>query len=170
MLIRKEAKDMTQKKTFDTSDTKKNLEAAFAGESMANRKYLYFAQIARELGDDEVAKVFEETAHQETQHAFSHLSLIFPKDKLTVARLLEIAIEGERYEHTTMYPGFEKKALQEASGDAAREFAEQAQESREHDALFSRTLELARKKFVALTRIEKVHADRYQVILDSRRK
>jgi rubrerythrin len=155
---------------FNKSDTKKNLEAAFGGESMANRKYLYFAKIARELGDEEVAKIFEETAAQETQHAFSHLSLIYPKETLTVEKVLEMAIEGERYEHTTMYPGFEKRALEEASKDAAREFAEQAQESREHDAMFTKTLELARKKFAALTRIEKVHADRYQSLLDQKRK
>jgi rubrerythrin len=161
---------MSQNKKFEKTETKKNLEAAFAGESMANRKYLYFAQVARELGDEEVAKVFEDTAHQETAHAFSHLSLIYPKEKLTIERLLEIAIEGERYEHTTMYPGFEKRALEEASQDAAREFAEQAQESRDHDALFARTLELARKKFAALAKIEKVHADRYQSILDTRRR
>ena len=157
------------KDMFAESQTKKNLEAAFAGESMANRKYLYFAKIARELGDEAVAAVFEETASQETQHAFSHLSLIYPKGSLTVERLLEIAIEGERYEHTTMYPGFEKKALEEASSDAAREFADQATESREHDVVFSQTLELARKKFVALTKIEKIHADRYQSYLDQKK-
>ena len=101
---------MKSKNSFEQSKTKKNLEAAFAGESMANRKYLYFARIALELGDEEVAKVFEETAHQETEHALSHLSLLYPKEELTVQKLLEIAIEGERYEHTTMYPSFEKNA------------------------------------------------------------
>ncbi len=156
-------------KTFNTSETKKNLEAAFAGESMANRKYLYFAKIARELGDEEVARVFEETAAQETQHAFSHLSLIYPKENLTVEKVLELAIQGERYEHTTMYPGFEKRALEEASLAAAEEFREQAEESKEHDALFTRTLELARKKFAALTRIEKIHADRYESYLNARK-
>ena len=149
--------------------TEQNLHDAFAGESMANRKYLYFAKVARDLGDEEVAAVFEETAAQETQHAFSHLSLIYPKENLTVTRVLELAIEGERYEHTTMYPGFERKALEEASHDAAREFAEQAQESRDHDAIFTRTLELAQRKFRALTKIEKIHADRYQSILDQRK-
>src|SRR5690606_7237643 len=109
------------KKTFKESETKKNLEAAFAGESMANRKYLYFAKLARELGDEEVAKVFEETAQQETQHAFSHLSLIYPKEKLTVEKLLEMAIEGERYEHTIMYPGFEKIAQEEKDHAAVAE-------------------------------------------------
>ena len=156
-------------KNFSDTQTRKNLEAAFAGESMANRKYLYFAKLGRELGDEEVARVFEETAGQETAHAFSHLALLYPGETLTVRRLLEIAIEGERYEHTTMYPGFEKKALEEAAGDAAREFAEQARESREHDAAFTRQLELARKKFAALARIEKVHADRYQSYLEARK-
>jgi rubrerythrin len=166
----KEIYDMKTNKAFDSSQTKKNLEAAFGGESMANRKYLYFAKIARELGDEEVAKVFEETAAQETQHAFSHLSLIYPKDQMTIEKVLEMAIEGERYEHKTMYPGFEKIALEEASSDAAKEFAEQAAESREHDAVFSKTLELARKKFAALTKIEKIHADRYQSVLDKKLK
>jgi len=154
---------------FLKSQTKKNLEAAFAGESMANRKYLYFARVARELGDEEVAKVFEETAQQETEHALSHLSLIYPKDELTVQKLLELAIEGERYEHTTMYPGFEKKALEEASQEAAQEFAEQAKESQEHDERFTQALELARKRFAALSKIEKIHADRYQSYLDKRK-
>jgi rubrerythrin len=153
---------------FKESETKRNLEAAFAGESMANRKYLYFAKIARELGDEEVARVFEETADQETGHAFSHLSLIYPKEEMTVERLLEVAIEGERYEYTTMYPGFEKRAVEEASYNAAAEFAEQAEESREHDARFSETLEKARKRFASLAKVEKRHADRYQSYLDAR--
>ena len=154
---------------FDKTKTHANLEAAFAGESMANRKYLFFAKRARELGDEAVAAVFEETAAQETQHAFSHLDLIYPKGSLTVERLLEIAIEGERYEHTTLYPGFEKMALEEASHTAAKEFADQAVESLDHDARFTGALELARKRFAALTRVEKMHADRYQSVLDARR-
>ncbi|MDZ4676232.1 MAG: rubrerythrin family protein [Oligoflexia bacterium] len=157
------------KKGFKNSKTYQNLEAAFAGESMANRKYLYFAKIARELGDEEVAKVFEETAAQETMHAFSHLSLVYPKAQMTVEKILQMAIEGERYEHTTMYPGFEKEALSEAESDAAKEFAEQAKESKDHEQNFIQTLELARKKFAALTKIEKVHADRYQSYLDKRK-
>jgi rubrerythrin len=158
---------MTNK--FNQTETKKNLEAAFAGESMANRKYLYFAKIARELGDEAVAKVFEETAHQETQHAFSHLSLIYPKESLTIEKLLEMAIEGERYEHNTMYPNFEKKAIEEKDLAAVAEFKEQAQESKEHAENFEKTLELARKKFAALKVVEKIHADNYQRVLDEKR-
>jgi rubrerythrin len=157
------------KNKFNVTQTKKNLEAAFAGESMANRKYLYFAKLARELGDEEVAKVFEETAHQETQHAFSHLSLIYPKEGLTVDKLLEMAIEGERYEHQVMYPEFEAKALEENDAQAVAEFREQAQESKEHEEYFKKTLELARKKFAALKVVEKIHADNYQRILDKKR-
>lgn len=155
--------------TIDKTQTKKNLEAAFAGESMANRKYLYFARIARELGDEEVAAVFEETAQQETAHAFSHLDLIYPKDELTVERLLELAIEGERYEHNVMYPGFEKTAEEEGRADAVAEFREQADESKEHAENFEKTLAKARKRFAALTKVEKIHADRYQSYLDARK-
>lgn len=156
-------------KKFSVSETKKNLEAAFAGESMANRKYLYFAKLARELGDEEVAKVFEETAAQETQHAFSHLSLIYPKENLSINKLLEMAIEGERYEHQVMYPAFEAKAVEEKDEFAAAEFQDQARESMEHEQQFIKTLELAKKKFEALKVVEKIHADRYEKILTERR-
>ena len=155
-------------KAYNASQTHKNLEAAFAGESMANRKYLYFAKVARELGDEEVAKVFEETAAQETMHAHAHLELLYPKDSLSVEKVLEMAIEGERYEHKTMYPGFEATALQEAERAAAAEFSGQAQESRDHDHRFTKALETARKRFSALTRVEKVHADRYASFLEKR--
>ena len=74
------------------SQTVRNLEAAFAGESMANRKYLYFARLCREQGADEVAAVFEKTAEQETAHAFGHLDLLYPKASLTVEKMLELAI------------------------------------------------------------------------------
>ena len=67
--------------TKHQQETQKNLEAAFAGESMANRKSLYFAKLARAKGDEEVAKLFEETASQETSHAFAHLDLIYPGEK-----------------------------------------------------------------------------------------
>ena len=60
----------------DESITIKNIEAAFAGESMAHIKYRYFAKIARAAGDEAIAKVFEETADQEVQHAFGHLDLL----------------------------------------------------------------------------------------------
>lgn len=94
------------------SVTFQNLEAAFAGESMAHIKYRYFAKLAREAGAEDVAKIFEETAEQEVMHAFGHLDLLYPKAQLTPAKALEIAIEGETYEYTEMYPKFRHLAVQ----------------------------------------------------------
>ena len=94
-----------------------NLESAFAGESMAHIKYRYFAKIARAAGDEETAHIFDETANQEVQHAFGHLDLLYPKETMNPARCLEMAIEGETYEYTEMYPGFLKTAQHE--GNAA---------------------------------------------------
>ena len=146
------------------SKTERNLEAAFAGESMANRRYLYFAKKARELGNEEIATLFENTAHQETAHAFAHLELMLSKEEhLTVERLLEMAIEGELHESNHMYPSFEAIALQEGKMDAVAEFQEQAQESSEHAAIFQQ----AAKRFKALTGVEAHHAARYQKALDS---
>ena len=142
--------------------TEENLTAAFAGESMANRKYLYFAKVARKLGNEEVAKLFEETAHQETGHAFMHLELLYPPSELTVKRILELAIEGETYETDHMYPEFERTAQEEGNLAATKDFQEQAKESREHAAIF----EQAAKRFKALTLVEKYHANRYQKALD----
>lgn len=143
------------------SETEKNLEAAFAGESMANSKYLYFAKVARKLGNEGVAKLFEETAHQETGHAFAHLELMYPPSEMTVEKLLEIAIEGELYETNQMYPSFEKTALEEGRMDAVEEFKEQADESRVHAEVFTQ----AAKRFKALGLVEDWHARRYQSAL-----
>lgn len=145
------------------SKTEENLHSAFAGESMANRKYLYFAKVARKLGNEEVAALFEETAHQETGHAFAHLELMYPPADLTVEKLLEIAIEGELYETNQMYPEFEKTALAEGRHDAVAEFQEQAIESKEH----AETFIAAAKRFKALGLVEAYHAGRYQKALDA---
>ena len=145
------------------SKTSANLEAAFAGESMANRKYLYFAKLARRLGNEEIAQLFEETAHQETGHAFAHLDLIYGGGKLTVEDLLEIAIEGELYETNQMYPQFEKEAREEGDEASVLEFQEQGAESAEHARIFQD----AAKRFRALGLVEKFHADRYQKALDT---
>src|SRR6516225_3305360 len=104
------------------SKTEQNLHEAFAGESMANRKYLYFAKQARRLGNEEIARLFESIAEQETAHAFSHLELIYPANSLTVRKLLELARDGELYETNQMYPEFERIAIQESQPEAAREF------------------------------------------------
>lgn len=145
--------------------TMANLEAAFAGESMAHIKYRYFAKIARAAGDEETAKVFEETANQEVQHALGHLDLLYPKAEMTTERCLQMAIEGETYEYTEMYPGFLRTAQQEGNAAAASEIGEQIAESKEHAEMFKATLEKAAKRFAALARVEERHANQYRAVL-----
>ena len=129
--------------------TLQNLEAAFGGESMANRKYLFFADLAKQLGHGELARLFRETAQQETEHAFAHFRLLHPelvvenpealsqdaKDAL-LARCLELAIEGETYEFEVMYPEFTAKAERDRDQGAVAEFNEQIDESKEHAGVF----------------------------------
>jgi len=156
---------MNNEQTIQASATIKNLEAAFAGESMAHIKYRYFAKLAREAGADDVAAIFEETADQEVMHAFGHLDLLFPKAQLTPAKSLEMAIEGETYEYTEMYPKFRHLAVEEGNHAAVAEFDEQIAESIEHAAAFKRTLEIAAKRFAALARVEERHANHYRATL-----
>jgi rubrerythrin len=151
--------------TANKSVTVDNLESAFAGESMAHIKYRYFAKLAREAGADDVAKIFEETAEQEVMHAFGHLDLLYPKSKLTPAKALEIAIEGETYEYTEMYPKFRHLAVEEGNAAAMAEYDEQIAESKEHAENFRRTLEIAAKRFAALAKVEERHANNYRQVL-----
>jgi len=146
-----------------------NLEAAFGGESMANRKYLFFAQLAQQLGHKELSRLFKDTATQEPEHAFAHFRLLHPElvvadpdgldptqKQAILARCLELAIEGETYEYTTMYPEFAAQARADRDGTAAAEFNEQAAESRDHAAIFRR----AASNFGFLEPIEQHHAER----------
>lgn len=142
--------------------TMQNLEAAFAGESMAHIKYRYFAKLARAAGDEETARIFEETAAQEVQHAFGHLDLLYPAAEMTPARALELAIEGETYEYSEMYPGFRKTALEEGNQAAVAEMDEQIAESKEHAEQFKAVLEKAAKRFAALAKVEERHAGHYK--------
>jgi rubrerythrin len=145
--------------------TKANLESAFAGESMAHIKYRYFAKLARAAGDEDVARVFEETANQEVQHALGHLDLLYPKAEMTTQKCLQMAIEGETYEYTEMYPGFLKTAQQEGNSAATTEIKQQIGESKEHAELFKATLEKAAKRFAALAKVEERHAHQYSAVL-----
>ena len=139
-----------------------NLESAFAGESMAHIKYRYFAKLCRDMGDDVTARAFEATADQEILHAFGHLDLLYPKAGMTPARALQMAIDGETYEYTEMYPGFRKTAQAEGQAAAVAEIDEQIEESRIHAAQFKATLEKAQKRFAALTSVEERHANHYK--------
>jgi rubrerythrin len=149
------------------SVTIKNLEAAFAGESMAHIKYRYFAKLARAAGAEDVAKIFEATADQEVMHAFGHLDLLYPKAQMTPAKALEIAIEGETYEYTEMYPNFRHLAVEEGNQAAVAEFDEQIAESKVHADNFRRTLETAAKRFAALAKVEERHANHYRDALNA---
>jgi len=148
------------------SVTIKNLEAAFAGESMAHIKYRYFARLCRAAGDEATARTFEETADQEVQHAWGHLDLLYPAASMSPAKCLELAIAGETYEYTEMYPSFRHAAEAEGHSAAVREIDEQIAESKEHAARFAETLAKAAKRFAALARVEERHANHYRAQLD----
>ena len=147
------------------SITIKNLESALAGESQAHVKYRYFAKIARAEGFEEVAKHFEHTADQEILHAWSHLELLVGKPD--TRRCLEMAIEGETYEFTTMYPDFEREAVLEGNNQAAEEAKLQADESQEHAEQFIAVLKKAEKRFAALQKVEQRHAAAYKQVLEA---
>ena len=136
-----------------------------AGESMAHIKYRYFAKIAREEGFEDVAKHFEHTADQEIKHAWGHLELLIGKP--STKECLQKAIEGETYEFTEMYPQFEAIAIREGELEAAREAQEQTQESKIHAEEFKKVLALAEKRFTALAKVEKRHAEAYQQVLEA---
>ena len=150
---------MTQHKSV----TLANLEKALAGESMAHIKYRYFAKLARAEGYEEVAEHFEHTANQEILHAWGHLELLVGKP--STKQCLEMAIEGETYEYTEMYPQFEAIAIREGELEAAKEAVEQAAESKLHAEEFKKILDKAEKRFAALKKVEKRHAEAYQQVL-----
>ena len=150
--------------------TRKNLESAFSGESMAYQKYLYFAMLAREKGNEEVAKLFEETASHEIGHARGHLNFLYPKHLLTVEDLLRLAVEGETFEFTEMYPAYAKTAKEEGDHSAVKEFEEQIEESKEHASWFQSKLEKISKVFSGLAKVEQNHAEHYQKALDHLKK
>jgi rubrerythrin len=146
------------------SQTMQNLADAFAGESQAHTKYRYFAKIAREEGNEEIAKHFEHTADQEILHAWGHLELMIKKP--TTKECLQMAIDGETYEFEIMYPNFKETAEFEGELVFANEANMQIQESKEHAEEFKELLTKAEKRFSALAKIEKRHAQAYQQKLE----
>ena len=126
---------------FKDSKTYKNLETAFAGESMARNKYTYFASKAKKDGYEQIAAIFLETAENEKEHAkmwFKELnggSIPDTKDNLLAAA------EGENYEWTDMYDGFAKTAKEEGYDRIARLFEGVAAIEKEHEARYRKLLE-----------------------------
>jgi rubrerythrin len=130
------------------SKTHNNLQAAFAGESQANRRYLYFAKIADVEGYPEVAGNFRETAEGETGHAHGHLDYLKqvgdPATGLPIgstANNLKAAIAGETHEYTDMYPGMAKTAREEGFAEIADWFETLAKAERSHANRFQKALD-----------------------------
>ncbi len=129
------------------SKTHDNLKAAFAGESQANRRYLYFAKIADVEGYPEVAGNFRETAEGETGHAHGHLDYLKkvgdPATGLSFGATeenLKSAIAGETHEYTDMYPGMAKTARQEGFQEIADWFETLAKAEKSHAGRFTQML------------------------------
>lgn len=131
------------------SKTEVNLKAAFAGESQANRRYLYFANKADVEGQNDIAALFRSTAEGETGHAHGHLEYLEtvgdPATGLPIGssrQNLQAAVAGETHEYTDMYPGMAKAAREEGFDEIA-------------------------DWFETLAKAERSHANRYQKALDS---
>ena len=130
------------------SKTEENLKEAFAGESQANRRYLYFAQKADIEGYNDVASVFRSTAEGETGHAHGHLEYLEEiGDPATGKPIGETkdnlvsAVAGETHEYTDMYPGMAKTAREEGFEEIADWFETLAKAEKSHAGKFQKTLE-----------------------------
>lgn len=123
---------------YDGTQTQKNLEAAFAGESQARNKYTYFASVAKKEGFEQISSIFSKTADNEKEHAKMWLKEL--KGIGNTAENLAQAANGENFEWTDMYEDFAKTAEAEGFADLA-------------------------KKFRAVGEIEKQHEERYRALL-----
>ena len=128
--------------------TEENLKAAFAGESQAHRRYLYFAQKADVEGYNDVAAVFRSTAEGETGHAHGHLEYLEEVgDPATgepigdTASNLRASVAGETHEYTDMYPGMAKEAREEGFDEIATWFETLAKAERSHAGRFQKALD-----------------------------
>ena len=128
--------------------THDNLKAAFAGESQANRRYLYFARRADIEGYPDIGGLFRDTSEAETGHAFGHLDFLKevgdPATGLSIGdteKNLTSAVEGETYEYTQMYPGFAKTAREEGLDEVAEWFETLARAEKSHAGRFQKGLD-----------------------------
>jgi rubrerythrin len=129
------------------SKTQQNLKDAFAGESQANRRYLYFAKVADVEGHPDVAGLFRDTAEGETGHAHGHLDYLKvvgdPATDLKIGDTslnLKSAVHGETHEYTNMYPGMAKTAREEGFNEIADWFETLAKAERSHAGRFEKAL------------------------------
>jgi rubrerythrin len=131
----------------------KNLKEAFAAESQANRRYLYFARVADIEGYPDMGGLFRDTSEAETGHAFGHLDFLKevgdPVTDVaigTTEKNLQSAVEGETYEYTEMYPGFAKIAREEGLNELAEWFETLAKAEKSHAGRFTKGLSQIRGK------------------------
>jgi rubrerythrin len=125
------------------SQTSDNLQAAFAGESQASRKYLYFAEKADEEGYEQIARLFRAASDAETVHARNHLNVM--KGIKSTADNLKTAIGGENYEFTKMYPDFMKQAEAEGNSEANNTFYLANKVEQVHHSLYQTALGMLEK-------------------------
>ena len=130
------------------SQTESNLKEAFAGESQANRRYLYFAKVADVEGHADLAGLFRDTAEGETGHAHGHLDYLKRVgDPATGEPIggtdlnLKAAIAGETHEYTDMYPGMAKTAREEGFDEIADWFETLAKAERSHANRYQKALD-----------------------------
>jgi len=135
-------------KSLKGSKTHDNLKTAFAGESQANRRYLYFARRADIEGYPDVGGLFRDTSEAETGHAFGHMDFLKEVgDPVTgvpigdTEKNLKSAVEGETYEYTQMYPGFAKIARDEGFDEIAEWFETLARAEKSHAGRFQKGLD-----------------------------
>ena len=135
-------------KALKGSKTHDNLKTAFAGESQANRRYLYFARRADIEGYPDIGGLFRDTSEAETGHAFGHLDFLKEVgDPVTgvpigdTEKNLKSAVEGETYEYTEMYPGFAKMARSEGFEEVAEWFETLARAEKSHAGRFTKGLQ-----------------------------
>lgn len=132
-------------KSIKGTKSLENLKNAFAGESQANRRYLFFARAADIEGYPDIGGLFRDTAEAETGHAFGHLDFLKEvADPVTnvpignTEKNLQSAIEGETYEYTEMYPGFAKTARGEGLEELAEWFETLAKAEKSHAGRFTK--------------------------------
>ncbi|HEY7714894.1 MAG TPA: rubrerythrin family protein [Candidatus Binatia bacterium] len=135
-------------KSLANTKSHENLKHAFAGESQANRRYLYFARVADIEGYPDVGGLFRDTSEAETGHAFGHLDFLKEVGDPctgvpigTTAKNLKSAVEGETYEYTEMYPGFAKTAREEGLSELAEWFETLAKAEKSHAGRFAKGLD-----------------------------
>jgi rubrerythrin len=135
-------------KVLKGTKTEENLKAAFAGESQANRRYLYFSKVADVEGYTDVAGLFRDTADGETGHAHGHLDYLKQSgDPATgkpigsTDKNLAAAVAGETYEYSEMYPSMAKAAREEGFADIAEWFETLAKAEKSHAGRFQKALD-----------------------------